>query len=545
MKSIRGLTLCVLAVLLVLVFCLSSHSSDLILIKVEKKTGLPRLSCAALGVRMIQELETCWIGEASAGQAAKLKEQGIRFIEMDTNPSGKAYYLVELPRADDLHVLSEYGLVRRIEDRICLFWCEKLNVRDLLPPRFRIKRLPPEAVEPRTRARSHLRERAWSHPFAFNSDISRMVSQVSAPNLSTSIQRLQDFQTRYASTAQCESAGTYLYDFFRNLGMPTEYDPFTFDGGAFSRNIVAVLPGKVAPGREVIICGHYDSYSDQALTIAPGADDNASATAAVMELARVMKDYQFNFTLKFICFSAEEWGLLGSFHYAQEAKKSREKIIAVINMDMIAYVDRHPEDLDIIVDKNSDWLADEFIAAANLYAPLPWRKIINASYAWSDHASFWDVGCSALCGIEDADAPNPFYHLTTDTLSTLDMGFCTDVARAAIAAAANLAEPLSTPPAPTGLWAQSQLSSSLFLTIKTVYLNWDASPDGVKGYNIYRSTTAHGGYQKINSGLLTQPSFTDSLLEPDRPYYYVVTAVDTRDRESNNSEEVRDDENNG
>jgi hypothetical protein len=544
MKSSRGRAFSFLAVVSFLAFCLTVHSSELILVKIGKKPGQPIPPYAVAGLKVIQELETCWIAETSAGELPKLKEQGSRPVELDTNPSAKAYYLVELPRADDLHLLSEYGQVRRIEDRICLFWCEKLNVRDILPSRFRIKRLPAEAVRAQAREQRFPRERERPRPHKFNSDILRMVNDVSSGNLTSSIQRLQDFQTRYASTAQCESAGAYLYDYFRNLGMATEYDPFTFDGGAYSRNIIAVLPGKVAPGREVIICGHYDSYSDQALTLAPGADDNASATAAVMELARVMKDYQFNFSLKFICFSAEEWGLLGSLHYAQEAKKSREKIIAVINMDMIAYVDRHPEDLDIIVDKNSEWLADEFIAAANMYAPLPSLKITNASYAWSDHASFWDVGFSALCGIEDADAPNPFYHQTTDTLSTLDMSFCTDVSRAALAAAANLAEPLSTPPAPTGLRAQCQLSSSLFLTVKTVYLNWDANPSGVKGYNIYRSTTAHSGYLKINSGLLTQPSYTDSLLEPDEPYYYVVTAVDTRDRESNTSEEVRDDENN-
>ena len=104
----------------------------------------------------------------------------------------------------------------------------------------------------------------------------------------------------------------------------------------------------------VIVCAHYDSTSTQATTHAPGADDNASGTAAVMEMARVLAGYQFDYTIKFIAFSAEEWGLYGSRHYAQAAKQRGEQIVGVVNLDMIGYVDLEPEDLDIVVDGQSD-----------------------------------------------------------------------------------------------------------------------------------------------------------------------------------------------
>jgi fibronectin type 3 domain-containing protein len=75
-------------------------------------------------------------------------------------------------------------------------------------------------------------------------------------------------------------------------------------------------------------------------------------------------------------------------------------------------------------------------------------------------------------------------------------------------------------------------------------LSWHPSQDEVQGYNIYRTAISHASYQKVNSALLDRTSYVDSFLNPDTVYYYVVTSVDGQGRESNNSEEVRDNENN-
>jgi len=529
------------------IFILNSmpRSSGLLLIKIEKPGGSARLFSPVEGARLIQSLESGWIAVCSSGRGPTLGGRGISFQILDTDPAGKTYYLVRLPAAGDIVLLKKLGNVRRLEDRLCLFWCDRPEVREILPSRFLLKQLPTGTIPLQALQSRPGPQRKRDLRSSRNPIISRTVNQVSGASLGALIRKLEDFQTRYSSTPQCESAGTYLFNFLNDLGLQTGYDSFSFGNGYVSRNVVGVIPGRVAPDREVIICGHYDSFSDQARTLAPGADDNASGTAAVMELARIMKDQAFNFSLKFICFSAEEWGLLGSQHYALEGMRSREKIIGVINMDMIAFVDKRPEDLDLIVDRGSEWLADEFSAAAEKYAPLPLLKIVDASFSWSDHSSFWDQGFSALCGIEDAEPANPNYHQTTDTLDKLDLDFCASVARAELAAAAELAEPLSSPPAPTGLRAQSQISSSLFWAIKTVYLNWNSAAGATKGYNIYRTTASHGTYQRINSSLLGQPSYVDSFLDPDTKYYYVVTALDDLGRESNYSEEVKDDENNG
>jgi len=99
--------------------------------------------------------------------------------------------------------------------------------------------------------------------------------------------------------------------------------------------------------------------------------------------------YSFDDTIKFICFSAEEWGLYGSKHYAQEAKGKGEKTMGVINLDMLGYTDQIPEDLDVVINYQSDRTSDMFntlnmdfavsvtkvslAVAADLAQPIGWR----------------------------------------------------------------------------------------------------------------------------------------------------------------------------
>jgi len=526
-----------------------SPSSDVVLVQLDKLQAAKLSPDLLADIKGLQELQSSWIAEIPRSLLTTLSGRGVACGVLDEAPAGKAYFLVFTPQPGQADILKKFGNAIVLEERTCLFWSGAEEARDILPSYFEIKRLSLEDGIPlsfeKIRPKGRLPERLEIPRAAADPLISQMVSQVSKANLTNYISNLQNFQTRYASTANCESSGTYLYNYFTQLGLACEYDPFSFSqSGYSSRNVVATILGKTSPDREVIICAHYDSYSNQKMTLAPGADDNGSGTAAVMEIARIFAGQAFDFTLKFICFSAEEWGLYGSQHYARTAKNQGEKIIGVINMDMVAFTDRLPPDLEVYVNSRSEWLAGRYIQAANTYAPLRMEEVIDASADWSDHSSFWDEDYSALCSIEEASDRNPYYHKTTDTLDKLNMDFAVSVTKASLAAAAELAQPIGTLAAPTGLQAHSQISSSLFSSIKTVYLGWNVSPGSINGYNIYRSTTSHSGYHKVNSALVSQTSFVDRYLSPDVFYYYVVTAVDAQGRESNYSTEVRDDEDN-
>jgi hypothetical protein len=290
----------------------------------------------------------------------------------------------------------------------------------------------------------------------------------------------------------------------------------------------------------VIVGAHYDSYSTAASTSAPGADDNASGTAAVMEMARVLSGYSFDFTIRLIAFSAEEWGLYGSRHYAQAARLAGEQIVGVVNLDMIGYADGLPEDLDVIVNRPSEWLGDAFLTTSDRYAPMPLVKVVNASFTYSDHSPFWDQGYAALCGIEDAVVHNPYYHKPTDVFETLDMDFAVASTRAALALVAALAQPYDSPEPPASVSVAAYVNRSLFFTSKAARIAWTPSRSQVSGYNVYRAETRHGAYRRINSAPVTSAAFTDRFLNLDATYYYVITSVDAGGKESNYSEEVSD-----
>ncbi|MGD8627518.1 MAG: YCF48-related protein [bacterium] len=207
----------------------------------------------------------------------------------------------------------------------------------------------------------------------------------------------------------------------------------------FLKNVVATKPGTVSD-EQVIICGHFDSTSEDPQNLAPGADDNASGTAAVVEAARVVAEYPFERTVKFLCFSGEEQGLFGSGEYAGDARAAGDSIIGALNFDMIGFVNPAPEDIDIIGDYQSEWLVDFAVDCAAAYVPsLLTRKSINPNDVYSDHASFWKAGYSSLLGIEDENLSYPYYHTTNDTLGNLTQAFAADVVKMGVAALAELA----------------------------------------------------------------------------------------------------------
>jgi hypothetical protein len=112
----------------------------------------------------------------------------------------------------------------------------------------------------------------------------------------------------------------------------------------------------------------------------------------------------------------------------------------VINFDIIVFVNPSPEDIDIIGNSQSEWLVDFTVDCAAAYVPsLLTRKSINPNSVYSDHASFWKAGYSALMGIEDEILSYPYYHTTNDTLGNLTQAFAADVAKMGVATLAELA----------------------------------------------------------------------------------------------------------
>ncbi|MEW5702342.1 MAG: M28 family peptidase [Candidatus Zixiibacteriota bacterium] len=199
------------------------------------------------------------------------------------------------------------------------------NVPDLLPIRnehLQIAYVVPEPVQ-----------KQMLMPLA---DLDSVINKVSQDSIVAWENRLQAFYRRVAGTDSIYAARDWIKAKFQSFGYDSVYTDLFYasvSGGTKPcYNVVAVKPGAAYPEKQVIVGAHYD-----AVPPSPGADDNASGTVGVLELARILKNLENDLTLIFITFDAEEWGLYGSEHYADEAAARGDQIVLMFNMDMIGW----------------------------------------------------------------------------------------------------------------------------------------------------------------------------------------------------------------
>ena len=188
--------------------------------------------------------------------------------------------------------------------------------------------------------------------------ISQMVEEVSEKNIEANIRKLVTFQTRH-SLSDTTSASTgigaarnwikaEMERYSRESGgrLKVEFDVFTqpADGRrittpAVMKNVLGILPGTDAlDDRVFIVSGHYDSRAsdvNDSKIFAPGANDDASGTSAIMELARVMSKHKFNCTIIFVAMVAEEQGLYGAVNLSKRAKEAKWNVAGMITNDII------------------------------------------------------------------------------------------------------------------------------------------------------------------------------------------------------------------
>ncbi len=228
------------------------------------------------------------------------------------------------------------------------------------------------------------------------------------------------------------------------------------------KNIVGVLPGTGRLGGYYIICGHYDATAHSTPEFegdplwwcdnpAPGADDNGTGVATVLEAARVLAGVEFAFDLHFVFFDAEEQGLYGSRAYVESAVARGDTIYGVVNVDMIGYKRdaAYPDTSHIVTNTGTRWLADWLVDTAEIVYEGHFNDFyvhrIDMALAYSDHAPFWIAGYDALVAIEhwNPRARYPYYHTTADTLENVSPSQLTNVAKMVAGATARLLDPES------------------------------------------------------------------------------------------------------
>ncbi len=279
--------------------------------------------------------------------------------------------------------------------------------------------------------------------------IQQMVNQVSLDSLITTLYHLQNYGTRYTYSRKCDTAAWWLRDRFQAYNLPVVYDVYLAGTQRdTSYNVIATITGQVRPESIVIICGHFDSYSNVPYTSAPGADDNGTGTAVVLEAARILSQYQFRWTINFIGFSGEEQWMLGSYHYVDSVAVPQQlKIGGVYNFDMIAYTAY--DSTRLYVNRNTASTSLAVLAeSANAQYNIG-LNLINYldEDCYGDNTPFWEHGYKAVFALEDSEwgiwnGSNPHYHTTHDTIGILTLGQVLRGAKLGVACVAMMAGPI-------------------------------------------------------------------------------------------------------
>ena len=287
------------------------------------------------------------------------------------------------------------------------------------------------------------------------------VASVSQANMEETISYLESLGTREFHTEGATQAAEFIFDEFEAMGLDVQRQDFELDSVTVS-NIVAVIQGTSEDAGVCLVGAHYDSENglvdtyEEALTIpAPGADDDASGVAAVLEAARVLASSGVSpeSTVKFVAFGAEEMGYdntggtAGSSYFVQQEVAADVEYESSAILDMIGYRDGSENIISLIKGYNTDPLSVAFVSAVDEYGlDLRVDEYTAAWATYSDHSSFWDADYPSFLVIEEMDPDelmpvNPYYHTSGDTLQSLSLEQVVVVTQALVGGMLELAWP--------------------------------------------------------------------------------------------------------
>lgn len=225
-------------------------------------------------------------------------------------------------------------------------------------------------------------------------------------------------------------------------GGKQEKSPQASGGKQDNRGIEKQIKKRLPP---IVIGAHYDTVPGS-----PGADDNATGVAVLLELARDIASGPLKYPVQLVAFDMEEYGYLGSSHHAAKYKQQQESIRLMISLEMLGYCNHNPNSqsypagLKYFYPNSGNFIAligtlrtvpDLINLSGKIrksgqpceWLPVPNRGLIVPDTRRSDHVPFWDNGYPAIMVTDTANMRNPHYHRESDRIETLDLDFLAGV----------------------------------------------------------------------------------------------------------------------
>ncbi len=297
-------------------------------------------------------------------------------------------------------------------------------------------------------------------------DVKSTVAGVSTARVYSYEKALFDFDSKYISKPGNRLASEYLFNTYKSFGYAPEYQWFSPRDalGGQTANVIATLKGTVNPELIYVVSSHYDSVA-----VGPGADDDSSGTAALLETARVLAGRPMPATIVIASFTGEEAGLLGSREFVRRAVDAHLKIVGALNNDMIGWANDFR--LDNTIRYSNPGIRDIQHGAAIEFSRLITYDTVY--YKNTDAAAYYEAYGDIVGGIGSYPVlGNPHYHQAHDLLETINHQLVAEVAKTTAATLMLLA---SSPSRITGLEATASDGSAS--------VSWTPSPEnGVNAY---------------------------------------------------------------
>jgi hypothetical protein len=298
------------------------------------------------GIPVHLKLKEWFLAQAAPADREQFEKTGIAYTVLDKAAWAEPYYFIRRSQGKE---------IGEIPDMVQTVFKTSTEALVKGPPKqafelgrfgFHVTRVsskPQPLFSDRTENAERIREKLQAGHRA-DDVISVLVNRISQEIMKPYVQRLQDFQARYYATDSFNAAAHWLFDRFIEFGYtdvifdefeePLDHTPV--------KNVIATKPEILHPDSVIMLGGHYDSAvvdGTDPFLWTPGADDNSSGVVGVLEAARILADVDFDCTIKFVCWSAEEYGYFGSEHYAEYAYDRGERLRLYINYDMLGYDD--------------------------------------------------------------------------------------------------------------------------------------------------------------------------------------------------------------
>jgi Zn-dependent M28 family amino/carboxypeptidase len=252
-----------------------------------------------------------------------------------------------------------------------------------------------------------------------------IVRLIDENKIKADVAHLSAYRNRAAGSEENRQAVNWTEDRLKGLGYQTQQ--ICYRAGLCS--VIADRQASTESTKVLLVLAHIDSVG----RAFAGADDNASGTAVLLEMARVLASTNLRKNLRFFVTNGEENGLLGAKHYVRELEKAGtlNQISLALNMDMVGFNEENGI-VELETNRPYEALALKFADHAHTYTKLKTKITLSA---WgSDHVPFLEKRVPALLTIENWETKTPCYHAACDTPDTLNYPYATEIGRMNVAA---------------------------------------------------------------------------------------------------------------